>query len=193
MKIQTLKFIRNIIIGIIALVISAIIVNISPGYKRDKYTNVINLVVEDTNVTEELKNPIYINEKGKLYLSNDDIELITREPVTYTLAFIYKNEIAYTSLQDIEQELNVKVQYIEKTKTVIVDRIEEQHPNAQVIEQAEIRFKQRNLSKIVGNLNVGDTVTTFYTTKKGWTKIRTEDGTVGFIRSEKITKVEEIK
>ena len=193
MKIQTLKFIRNIIIGIIALVISAIIVNISPGYKRDKYKNVINLVVEDTNVTEELKNPIYINENGKLYLSNDDIEIITREPVTYTLAFIYKNEIAYTALQDIEQELNVKVQYIEKTKTVIVDKIGEQHPNAQVTEQTEIRYKQRRLSKIVGNLNVGDTVTTFYTTKKGWTKIRTEDGTVGFIRSEKLTKVEEIK
>ena len=186
MKTQTLKFIRNIVIGIIALVISAIIVNISPGYKRDKYTNVINLVVEDTNITEELKHPIYINEKGRLYLSNDDIELITREPATYTLAFIYNNDVAYTALQDIEQELNVKVQYIEKTNTVIVDKIGEQHSIAQVIEQAEIRYKQRRLSKIVGNLNVGDTVTTYYTTKKGWTKIRTEDGTVGFIRSDKL-------
>ena len=191
MKIQTFKFIRNIIIGIIALIIVAIIVNISPGYKRDRYTKLINLVVEDTNITEELKNPIYINEKGMLYISNEDIAIITREPVTYTLAFIYNNEIAYASLQDIEQELNVKVQYIEKTKTVIVDKIGEQHEKAEVIEQAEIKYKQRILSKIVGNLNVGDNVTTFYTTKKGWTKIRTEDGTVGFVRAEKLTKVEE--
>ena len=191
MKIQTLKFIRNIAIGIIALIIVAIIVNISPGYKRDRYTNVINLVVEDTNITEELKNPIYINEKGVLYISNEDIEIITREPVTYTLAFIYNNEIAYASLQDIEQELNVKVQYIEKTNTVIVDKIGEQHENAEVIEATEIKYKQRTLSKIVGNLNVGDNVTTFYTTRKGWTKIRTEDGTVGYVRAEKLTKVEE--
>jgi len=190
MKIQTLKFIRNIAIGTIALIIVAIIVNISPGYKRDRYTNVINLVVEDTNITEELKNPIYINEKGVVYISNEDIEIITREPVTYTLAFIYNNEIAYAALQDIEQELNVKVQYIEKTKTVIVDKIGEQHGNAEVIEQTQIKYKQRTLSKIVGNLNTGDKVTTFYTTKKGWTKIRTEDGIVGYVKAEKLKQTD---
>lgn len=44
-KIQKRKFIRNVIIGIISLIIVAFIINIAPGYKRDKYRNVINLVI----------------------------------------------------------------------------------------------------------------------------------------------------
>ena len=47
LKIQKIKFIRNILIGIVALIIVAFIINIAPGYKRDKYSNVINLVIGD--------------------------------------------------------------------------------------------------------------------------------------------------
>ena len=58
-KIQKRKFIRNIIIGIIALLVVAFIINIAPGYKRNKYQDVTNLVIGDENVTETLHNPIY--------------------------------------------------------------------------------------------------------------------------------------
>lgn len=67
------KFIRNILIGIISLIIVAFILNTSPGYRRDKYVDVINLVLNDTNITENLNNYIYINENGSIYLSKEDI------------------------------------------------------------------------------------------------------------------------
>lgn len=67
------KFVRNILIGIIALIIAEFIVNIAPGFKRDKYANITNLVIADTNVTEQLKHIVYINEDGVVYLSKDDI------------------------------------------------------------------------------------------------------------------------
>ena len=59
LKIQKGKFIRNIIIGVIALIIVAFIINTAPGYKRNKFQNVINLVIGDENVTEKLQKPIY--------------------------------------------------------------------------------------------------------------------------------------
>ena len=72
-KAKRMKFLRNIFIGIITLIIAMIIVNVAPGYRRDKYKDVINLVLNNENVTEHLKNDIYINDKNTIYISEDDI------------------------------------------------------------------------------------------------------------------------
>ena len=73
-KAKKLKFIRNVIVGIIALLIAAFIINIAPGYKRDKYKDVVNLIIDEHNVTEELKNILYINENRTVYMSEEDVK-----------------------------------------------------------------------------------------------------------------------
>ena len=73
-KINKLKFIRNIIIGIVSLLVVAFIINIAPGYKRDKYTNVTNLIIDEENKTEELKHEIYIN-NNKYYATAKTLKL----------------------------------------------------------------------------------------------------------------------
>ncbi len=73
MKNRERKFIRNILIGTISLFIAAFILNIAPGYKRDTMKDRPNLVINDENVTEELKNKIYIDENQVVYLSKEDV------------------------------------------------------------------------------------------------------------------------
>lgn len=73
MKNKQRKFIRNILIAIISLFIVAFILNIAPGYKRDTMINKTNLVFNDENVTEQLKDDIYINENGSVYISKEDV------------------------------------------------------------------------------------------------------------------------
>ena len=73
-RIKKIKFIRNIIISVVALIVVAIIINIAPGYKRDKYTNVINLILNEENITEYLKHDIYVNENGTIYISKEDVQ-----------------------------------------------------------------------------------------------------------------------
>ena len=68
-KINDLKFLRNIIIGVVSLLIVALIINIAPGYKRDKYKDVINLIINEENRTEDLKHSIYVNDNGTIYIS----------------------------------------------------------------------------------------------------------------------------
>ncbi len=55
MKLNTKKFLRNIIICLVAFAVVAFILNYAPGFKRDKYANVTNLVINDEDVTEKLK------------------------------------------------------------------------------------------------------------------------------------------
>ena len=73
-KINKLKFIRNIIIATVALLVVAFILDMTPGFQRDKYKDITNIVIKDENLTEELKNLIYISESGTIYLSAEDAE-----------------------------------------------------------------------------------------------------------------------
>jgi len=93
-KINKLKFIRNISICIIAVILVAIILNITPGYKRDKYGDVVNLVLNEKNITEKLKNDIYLSEKGVIYLSKTDVKELFDENIYYDERY---NQIITTS------------------------------------------------------------------------------------------------
>ena len=82
-KKQRTKFLRNIIIGIVALHIVAFIINIAPGYKRNRFKDVTNLVIGEENVTEKLIHPIYKDEEGYIYLSKEDICNLIDKTVYY--------------------------------------------------------------------------------------------------------------
>lgn len=55
MKLNTKKFMRNIIICLIAWLVVSFILNYAPGFKRDKYEGATNLIINDEDVTENLK------------------------------------------------------------------------------------------------------------------------------------------
>lgn len=109
-QVQKLKFIRNIIIGIVALFIVAFIINIAPGYKRNKYINVINLVIGDENVTENLKKPICKDELGNIYISKEDIQQFIDKTIYYDEKndmIIATSEVSIASMKIDEKKINV--------------------------------------------------------------------------------------
>lgn len=109
-KIQKRKFIRNIIIGIIALFIVAFIINIAPGYKRNKYQDVTNLVIGDENVTETLHNPIYKDENGVVYISQEDVKQFLDKTIYYdeeNNMVIATSEVSVASMEIGEKTINI--------------------------------------------------------------------------------------
>jgi len=220
-KIQKMKFIRNILIGVIAFFIVSFIINTAPGYKRNKYQNVTNLVIGSENVTENLIKPVYINEEKSVYISKEDISqffdstiyyeeasnsIISASPVTVanmkigvkaitinnsnfnTLAeIIYRDNTLYIPIQEFENVYNIDVKYIKEKNIVIIDKLNEGMIKAEVEEETDIKYKPRSLSKDVGTLGVGNRVSAYYTTSKGWRLIRTEDGIVGYVKANVLT------
>lgn len=73
MRLNTKKFIKNIIVCLVAFIIVSFILNYAPGFKRDKYGDITNLIINDKNLTEELTQNIYIDENDNIYLSKEDI------------------------------------------------------------------------------------------------------------------------
>ena len=91
MRINKLKFLRNIIICIVVFFIVAFILNTAPGFKRDKFQDITNIIIGDEDLTEELENLIYVS----------------------------PNETVYLSIKDTENLLNAKVYYEEDGKNII--------------------------------------------------------------------------
>lgn len=220
-QIKKAKFIRNVIIGVIALFIVAFIINTAPGYRRDKYADIINLIIEDTNVTEKLKKPIYTDEAGTIYMSQEDIKNLLDKTLYYdqdekmiiatsevsvssmkldekvmtingaTVDTLYKameiDNTIYIPIEELEIVYNIEVKYLKDKQIVIIDKLNEGMVKAEATEEATIKYRPRKLSKKVGTLKAGDIVNAFYTTSKGWRLIRTEDGTLGYVKANVLT------
>ena len=220
-KINKLKFIRNILICVVAVFIVALILNIAPGYKRNIYGDKINLVLNEKNITEDLKNSIYVSEKGTIYLSIEDIKnifdsniyhdkkynqiittsdtkvanisineknIIINDTTEHMLEPVIKvNDEIYIPISDLSLVYNIQVNYIKTTNIVVIDNLDKGLIKADASENTEIKYKPRALSKTIGELKEGDTVTCFYTTSKGWREIRTSEGVLGYIKANKLT------
>lgn len=219
-KAKKLKFMRNVIVGVIALLIAAFIINIAPGYKRDKYKDVVNLIIDEHNVTEDLKNMLYINENKTVYMSEEDVRELFDENIYYDQqynqiittsytkvanieieekqmnvndskvnmldAIIKINDKIYLPISDMELVYNIKIKYIEETNRVVIENLNRGLIKATVTDNASIKFKQRSLSKDVGEVVKGEQVSCYYTTSRGWRQIRTENGTVGYVKVNKL-------
>ncbi|MDO5555461.1 MAG: stalk domain-containing protein [Clostridia bacterium] len=220
-KVKNLKFLRNIIICITSLLIVEFIVNTAPGYKIDKYKDRINLIINEENRTEDLKHDIYINEKGTIYISEEDVknlfdatiyhdqkynqiittsntkvanividekQMIVNNSIVSMLDSIIKidNNI-YLPISDMSIVYNINIKYIKNTNKVIIDELDKGMINAKVTKESNIKFRPRALSKNIGILKQGETVSCFYITSKGWRQIRTSDGTIGYIKNDKLT------
>ncbi|MCL2383983.1 MAG: hypothetical protein FWC79_07740 [Oscillospiraceae bacterium] len=73
-KLRRRKFIRNIIIGLVSLGIISFILDIAPGYMRDRFQDQIGLIVNGRNLTEELSHEIYIDDRGVIFFSIKDVQ-----------------------------------------------------------------------------------------------------------------------
>lgn len=81
---------------------------------------------------------------------------------------------------------NIKVDYIKSTNRVVIDKLNTGMIKAIATEDTKIKYKPRRLSKNIATLKQGETVNCFYTTSKGWREIRTTDGTIGYVKANKI-------
>lgn len=87
-------FIRNMFISVVALAIVTFILTVAPNYTRKDITDKINLIINNNNVTAVLKKEIFIDEKGVIYLSKQDIANFFDKYITYDKQY---NQIITTS------------------------------------------------------------------------------------------------
>ncbi len=111
---------------------------------------------------------------------------INNSNVSMLDSIIRINDKIYLPISDMTIIYNIKIEYIKETNRVVIDELDTGMIRAIAVEDTDIKFKPRGLSKNIGKLKQGETVNCFYTTSKGWRQIRTSNGVIGYIKANKL-------
>lgn len=229
LKINTVKFVRNIIIAVVALIIAAVIFIIAPNYTKDQDDGKTHLIINNKNLTsnDRLSNDLVV-ENGIVYLSKEDITRFFDKYLYYEKQYnkyitttstkvasitvgeykievngvstpiagtvIEKNGTVYLPFSEMKDIYNVDVQNIEETNIVLIDSLDREQTKAEVTKNLSIKLKAKTLSRTLEKIKKGDQVVVISKLQSGWSKVRTVDGIIGYVKTDKLqneTKVRE--
>ncbi len=207
--------ISYIIIVIILIAAIAIIANDYIILDNNKTTN---LIINNKNITSNLKNDIII-EDNIIYLSKTDIAnffdkyiyedektnqiITTYEKKSATIDFknnkiningsdkkIYahamkKDDIIYLPISEMKDVYDIEINNIEKTKVITMDSLEREQKKAIVKSDVAVKSSTGFIAKTIDRVKKGDSVI-IVSTNKNFTRVRTENGKLGYIKSDKL-------
>lgn len=160
MKINTKKFIRNILICVVAWIVVSYILNYAPGFKRDKFVGITKLIINDKDVTEELKDKILIAENGSIYCGLDDIKELFDKNIYYnkeqnlivttsnTKIAAFKLEDEMIKINGLEQVMKAKAFEYEDIIYIPISELDN-------VYNLEISYIEDNDIVVIDNLNKG--------------------------------------
>lgn len=212
------KRIIKAFITIVSIVVILIIAMIANDFIILDHNKKTNLVINNKNVTGNLKNEVLI-ENDIIYLSEADIAnffdkyiyedeennqmITTYEKKIATIGFekntiningsdkkiyahaIKKDEMVYLPISEMKDVYDIEISNIEKTKVVTMDSLEKEQKKAIVTSDVAVKSSTNFISKTVDRIKKGDSVIVV-SSNNGYTRIRTENGKIGYIKSSKL-------
>ena len=217
-KIKNSNSPKRIIIVLILLVLCVFILNKAKNYVIGKSENDINLIINNRNVTEDLKHPI-VKENEIIYMSMDDIEnyfdkyiyieeeineiVTTYDKQIASIGFetnkltlngstkkvqahaIKKEEVIYLPISEMQEVYNVEMAVSDKNITL--DSLDRKQVKAYTKSNLSVKWKADFFSKTVDKVKKGDVLIAIEDVDKGWTRVRTQNGEVGYVKTSKLT------
>lgn len=213
------KRIKTIFFAIIAIIILGIVGYIANDYIILGKNKTTNLIINNKNVTENLKKDILIQD-GEIYISKQDLgnffdkyiyedaeteQIITTynkkiaeigfetntiningsEKSTYAHA-IKQDDTVYLPIEELKDVYDIEISYREDTKVLMIDSISRKQEKAVVSSNLAVKSSTNFIAKTVDRVKKGEIVI-LISESDGYSKIRTENGKIGYVKSKKVT------
>ena len=212
------KKIKKILIIIIAIIlIGTIAYNISNNIIVDKNKS-INLVINNKNVTSNLKKEIII-ENDNIYISKQDLgnffdKYIYEDTENNNIVTTYNNKIASISLEknkiningstkntyahaenkegtiyvpitELEDVYGIEIKYLPDSKVLTIDSKSKEQKKGIITKNVSVKSSTKFISKTIDKVKK-ESYVIVVSEDKGYTKIRTENGKVGYVKTNKV-------
>ena len=106
---------------------------------------------------------------------------------------IKEDDVVYLPISEMLDVYNIELENIEKNKVVTIDSLNREKIKAYTKSKVSVKWKKDVFSKTVDKVQKGAVVTVINQNEDGWTKIRTENGEIGYIKSNKLTSFTTIR
>lgn len=212
------RIIKWSIITVIVIVVLFIAALIASNYIIFDKNTKTNLVINNKNVTSNLKNDVLIKD-DIIYLSEKDVanffdKYIYEEPETNQIITTYNKKIAaigfeenkitvngsekdiyasainengdiYLPISEMQDVYDIEIQDIPETKVVTIDSLDREQRKAIVSSNISVKSSTNLIAKTVDRIKKGSTVVVIETKGK-YTRVRTENGKLGYVKSNKL-------
>ena len=95
---------------------------------------------------------------------------------------IKKDDVIYLPISEMTNVYNIELEYIEETNIITMDSIKKEQIIAKANKKISVKDYARVLSRTVDKVEEGETVIIILKKENGWTKVRTENGKIGFVK-----------
>ena len=107
------------------------------------------------------------------------------------------DEVAYVPISELDEVYNIKATYVESEDLVYIDSLDREQQTATLKKDSGIKYKPTIISATLAKAKQGDTLTianrSDYPVPNGWTRVRTENGTLGYIQTSKLNEFKTIR
>lgn len=98
---------------------------------------------------------------------------------------IKKDNVEYLPISEMKDVYDIEIQHIEDKKVVTMDSLEKEQKRAIVSDNLPVKSSTSLIAKTMDKIKKGDSVIVI-SSNKGYTKIRTENGKIGYVKSDKL-------
>ena len=110
---------------------------------------------------------------------------------------IILDEVAYVPISELDEVYNIKTTYVESEDLVYIDSLDREQQTATLKKDSSIKYKPTIISATLAKAKQGNTLTianrSDYPVPNGWTRVRTENGTLGYIQTGKLIEFKTIR
>ncbi len=147
---------------------------------------------------------------GQIYYDKDNNQLITTSDTKVAVislnektmkvngatvkllgTVIRKDGILYVPISELQKVYNIEVTNINNA-VITVDSLDRELTKADASKKISVKYNTKFISKTVDKVEVGEKVVVV-SEKDGFTKIRTENGKLGYVKTDKLTNITKVR
>ncbi len=173
--------------------------NVTKSLKLDMFIDENKVVYISKKDIENFFDPhIYYDEKYNQIITGSNTKIaslvigskemyVNSSKVNISAPIIEKNEEYYIPFSELDNVYNVNTEYVEENNVVVIDSLDRKHSVVTSEKNNNVKYKPTGFSKTVDKIERGEIVTIAHRedeeTKEGWTRIRTENGKIGYVKT----------
>lgn len=200
------NYIRNDVTGKTNLVINNN--NVTKSLKNDVLVENGVVYISTKDIANFFDGHIFYDNKYDQIITSSDTKLATLKidekkatinssQVNLIASAVKKQNEFYLPFSEISKSVyNVETEYVKDTDTVILVSLNRELTYANSSKKNSIKYKPTVLSRTLEKVNKGDNLVIASTTEKvpeGWTKVSTENGKVGYVKTSTLANKKKIR
>ena len=215
-KINYKKIAIVVIIILVVLTVFIVISNYIKSQEKNKINLVINnnnitsklkkeVIIEDDVIylsKQDIQNffdkYIYEDENYNQIITTSDKKIATipfdekkieingaKKKISSTIKNV--DDTIYLPISEMNDVYDIEITYIKSSNTITMDSLDREQKKAYAAKNISIKSKATVFSQTLDKVKKGNWIIYISTDEKGWSKVRTAEGKVGYVKEDKLT------